>query len=196
MADLFFQQQMQRRAWEQGFGPPPQRRQIDLRGTPYHRMNEAGWFSGNPANVGSQNEDGSPAYHGPIPYPKMLYHPEGLFRVTNPGQKVRDVDGSVMVIGQQEELVNRVVANAKEHRAALAEGWHETPAQALAAGNALGKYQRQVPVSTSAERIASLEAQIALLQAELKASGHVSDPVDGPDPEAETENHQEQGSRS
>lgn len=184
MPDFFNQNQLRQRPWEQGFGPPPVRRRIDLRGTPYHRMDEAGWFSGNPANVGSQDEAGNNAYKGPIPYPKMLYHPEGLFRETNPGQKVRDVDGSVMVIGRQEELVNRIVATAKDHRVALAEGWHETPAQALAAGVALGKYQRDVPISTSVERIHSLETQIEMLKEELARAGAVQAQIET-DAEAE-----------
>lgn len=143
------------------------RGRIDLRGTVYHVMDARGIFQANPANVGAQDDSGTNIYQGPIAYPKMLYHPTGELRVLSPGEKVKDVDGSIQVLGRQTEIIHRVVKNKKEDEEARKEGWHDHPAKALQAGAEAGTYLGEVPAMSSDQRIGDLEAQIAALQAEL-----------------------------
>ena len=57
-------------------------------------------------------------------YPKMLYHPEGATRVTNPGEEVATLSG-VQLRNRQETLITQVVNNKAEEEALLAQGWRK-----------------------------------------------------------------------
>lgn len=146
------------------------RGRIDLRGTVYHVMDARGVFASNPANVGATDDGGANIYKGPVPYPKMLYHPEGETRVTNPGEKVKDVDGTIEVRGRQEEIVHRIVASKREEDELRKMGWHDHPAKAIQAAIGLGRYSGEAPAMSSGQRIEDLESEIARLQEELASS--------------------------
>jgi hypothetical protein len=94
--------------------------------TIFDLMDDRGVFEKNPANAVS------PQYAGPIPYPKMLYHPMGELRVTQKSETLMTPYGPKEV-GEQKELISRIVQDAEEEEVARAEGWHDHPAKAIAA---------------------------------------------------------------
>ena len=104
--------------------------------TIYDKMNQDGVFESNPANATAYPEvikaaevEGRPVW--PVPYPRMLYHPQGERRVIVAGEVISTPMGPKEV-GRQTEIVWKTVNNEREHRALLAEGWHETPVDAAA----------------------------------------------------------------
>ncbi len=129
--------------------------------TRYHAMEAAGAFDSNPANPTSRDQDGQTLYRGPVEFPKMLYHPQGLERVTVPGEVVLSPGGREVLLGQQRELIHRIVADAVEEAEALAEGWHTTPAKAIAASG------RTPPPESPAQVISDKDAEIERLRAQL-----------------------------
>lgn len=138
--------------------------------TIYGVMERRGVFASNPANVGATSEDGQNLYLGPQPYPKMLYHPQGEMRVLVRGELVKDVAGDVHLVGQQTEIIHRVVANRKEHEELRKLGWHDHPAKALEARAALHPSEGIViPQISAGARIGSLEDENALLKRQLAA---------------------------
>lgn len=122
--------------------------------TVYDVMESKGLFEANPANVVS------PEYAGPVPYPKMLYHPKGKTRVTQKAEVIRLPDGSVERLGEQVELIYRLVNSIEEEKAALKEGWHDHPAKSVVAGGG----EAQLPDETMEE----MEAEILRLRKELE----------------------------
>ena len=136
----------------------------------YDMLEENGVFDSNPANIGSVDKDGASLYRGPVEYPKMLYHPEGAERVIVPAQAETTPFGPQM-LGEQRELVYREVASKSEEREALAAGWHDHPAKAIAAGNkvreAKGLAPRAVPAISTMSLVKSLEEQLADMQRQL-----------------------------
>lgn len=122
--------------------------------TIYDAMEAKGTFAANTANTSS-----GPNYVKQE-LPCMLYHPEGALRVTDPGEIIATLLGPKEV-GKKTELVSRIVETQAELEDALAEGWHRHPARAHAAAG-----RAAAPVS-SAERIAELEAALAVTQREL-----------------------------
>lgn len=98
--------------------------------TIYDAMENNGIFSVNPANAGSRDLDGNVLYTGPVEYPKMLYHPDGEEKVIVPAELVLRA-GQYVPVGEQKELINKIVASKEEEDVALAEGWHDHPAKAV-----------------------------------------------------------------
>ena len=129
--------------------------------TRYHVMEATGVFDTNPANPTARDVDGMSLYQGPVQYPKMLYHPKGAERITVPGEAVLSPGGRESIVGEQRELINRIVNSQAEEAEALAEGWHTTPAKAIAAGG------RTPPPESPAQVISDKDAEIERLRAQL-----------------------------
>ena len=136
--------------------------------TIYDMMEAKGVFASNPANAGAMREDGTPLYSGPVNYPKMLYHPQGATRVLVPA-RVEPTPSGPIHIPAQTELISQIAANAEEEEKLLSAGWHEHPADAIAAAVELdpAAYGGKVPEKSSDTRIRNLEAEIARLQKQI-----------------------------
>ena len=149
--------------------------------TIYDLMEARGVFASNPANAGAMNEDGTPLYGGPVEYPKMMYHPKGETRVAVPARVEPSPTGPIHVPAQR-ELISRVAANVEEAEELLRAGWHEHPADAMAAAMEIDPeaFGGKVPEKSSDTRIKSLEAEIARLQKQPPKAGrhHVETSVD------------------
>lgn len=130
--------------------------------TIYDMMEAKGVFDANPANAQARSPDGQALYAGPVEYPKMLYHPQGAERVTVPAEIIVTPLGP-KAVGEQRELIYRVVNNEAEEQALRAEGWHTHPASALRAAG------KDAPATGADMRIAELEKQLASLQKERDA---------------------------
>lgn len=147
--------------------------------TVYDRMNAKGFFATNPANREARDKlTGESLYSGPIPFPKMLYHPNGKTKITVPAVAENTPFGPEYR-GEQREIISKIVNNSEELKTALADGWHEHPADSFNAG--LTEEQKaagvKAPAKSSAQRVSSLEEQVARLTAELAAakSGRIQD---------------------
>lgn len=127
--------------------------------TIYDMMEERGVFEANPANADSRGQDGLPLYKGPVEFPRMVYHPTGEQRISVPAEIIMTPMGPRKV-GEQKQLIDKVVSNQIELDEALANGWHKTPAAAVAIRNG------ETPVKTQSETIEDLEARIRELQLE------------------------------
>lgn len=125
--------------------------------TVYDVMEAKGVFEENPANAVS------PRYAGPIEYPKMFYHPTGKMREVQKAEILQTPYGPTKV-GEQFELINRVVNDAEEEKRIRAAGWHDHPAKSIAASGA------EAPLMADHSRIGELEKQLAILQAQLAAA--------------------------
>lgn len=130
--------------------------------TIYDRMDEAGMFDSNPANTFAQAPTGEPLYKGPIQYPKMFYHPTGAKRVVEPERVEPTPTGPVRVPARY-EMISQAAANAEEEETLRASGWHDHPADAIAAGGGTA------PPKGTDDEIARLRRQIAELQAQADA---------------------------
>lgn len=139
--------------------------------TIYDLMEAKGVFASNPANAGAMREDGTALYSGPVEYPKMLYHPQGAQRVLVPPRVEPTPTGPVHIPAQM-ELISQIVANADEEAKLVSAGWHDHPADAIAAAVELDPqaYGGKVPEKSSDTRIQNLEAEIARLQKQIPAS--------------------------
>ncbi len=126
-------------------------------------MEKQGVFRRNPANRDAIADDRSSAYKGPVQFPKMLYHPKGETRITVPGEVLATPFGPKMV-GEQREIINRLVETPKELAVLKQLGWHDHPAKAIAAGGG------EAPPVASEDRVKTLEETIELLRAELEAA--------------------------
>lgn len=127
--------------------------------TIYDVLEQNGYFEANPANADSRDSENTPLYTGPVEFPKMLYHPEGTMEVTVPGETIMTPIGPKLV-GQQKQLIHRIVRSAAEEAALLDEGWHQHPKNSLRASAGLA------PEVTPLDQIAALQAQIQELQFE------------------------------
>lgn len=158
----------------------------------YDALEAAGHFDSNPANPFSRDSEGLPLYKGPIQYPKMLYHPEGEERIVTVAEVISTPMGPKEV-GEQRELIWKIVENAAEDKAARAEGWHDHPAKAVRvrvearikaspqmSEKEKAKLLAQIPNISSGDRIAALEAELKRLQ-DLKAA----EAPEGAEPEEE-----------
>ena len=96
----------------------------------------------------------------PQPYPRMVYHPQGLERVVNPAEILSTPMGPKPV-GEMKEIIHRVVNSKEEEEEWLGKGWHDHPAKAIAARG------DEPPPTSSDTRIIDLEKQIAFLQTQL-----------------------------
>lgn len=130
--------------------------------TVYDMLEAKGEFRKNGANRDSQTETGEPLYTGPHQYPRMLYHPTGEERIIVQAETVTTPYGPKQ-IGEQRELIYRIVNNAEEEAQARREGWHLHPAQAIAASG------KVAPATGAEQTIEELKAEIARLQAKQQA---------------------------
>lgn len=94
-------------------------------------MERKGYFRSNPANVNSRLANGLPAYKKQL-FPKMVYHPKGEQRITNPAEVIATPLGPKRV-GEQRELIWKIAEDQEAYSALKAEGWHDTPTDAIAA---------------------------------------------------------------
>lgn len=138
--------------------------------TVFDMMEAKGTFSSNPANADSVDPvEGTSLYAGPVPFPKMFYHPDGDVRVLVPGEVMLDRDGQPrldrngqeIVLGRQTEIIWQLAQNAAEAKKLADAGWHDHPAKAIAAAGGAPP-----PISSEA-RIGDLEQRLAEMQAEL-----------------------------
>lgn len=166
--------------------------------TIYDKMEQDGVFEANPANIDSRGPHGEQIYKKQD-FPKMVYHPRGEFRITNPGEWIGTVMGPKLV-GSQSELISKTVNDAEELAEARAEGWHLTPSASVAAGPGgvpdMGKLQSQasavVPAGADASvalatanrkmeemlaQMASMQGMIEKLQGQAKAEPELLAPV-------------------
>lgn len=127
----------------------------------YHLMEKSGMFSTNPANRDSLGPDRQSLYRGPVEYPKMLYHPEGETRVTVPAEIISTPFGPKQV-GEQKELISKIVASPEEEAVLKHLGWLDHPAKSIHAGGGAA------PPISSQEQISTLEEQVARLLKELE----------------------------
>jgi hypothetical protein len=129
--------------------------------TIYDAMEASGAFDRNPANQTARDDvSGESLYNGPIEYPKTFYSPKGETKITVPGEMVQTLEG-VKLRSQQKELITAIAKNADEEAALRAEGWHDHPAKAIHAGGG------EAPPTSSVDRIAQLEAELARLQGDV-----------------------------
>jgi hypothetical protein len=131
--------------------------------TVYDIMEAKGVFEENPAN------SSSPRYAGPQEYPKMFYHPTGKQRVIQKAEILQTAYGPVKV-GEMMELISRTVHTRDDEERARAAGWHDHPAKAIAASGA------QAPAMAASGRVAELEHQMLVLQAQLAAARQAAPP--------------------
>lgn len=129
--------------------------------TIYDAMEKKGVFRANPANINSRGPNGLAIYKKQN-YPKMLYHPKGATRVTVPAEVVATAMGP-KVLKEHTELINVIVETADEHKRLKAEGWHETPAEAIAAAGveAVTLSPAEIALEEANRKIAQLEAEAA-----------------------------------
>jgi len=127
-------------------------------------MDARGVFDENPAN------STSPRFAGPQEYPKMFYHPMGKTRLVQKAEVLQTPYGPTKV-GEQYELIARVVQSEEEAERARKAGWHDHPAKAIQAGGG------NAPAMTAHGRIADLERQLVNLQAQLNAARQAPPPV-------------------
>lgn len=137
--------------------------------TVFDRMTAKGLFRQNPANIDSVDPlTGQSAYKGPVQFPKMLYHPKGKTRIIVQAEAVATPFGPTMN-NQQSEIINKIVNSEAELANSLADGWHEHPSDAIAAGFTKEDLEAglKAPPKGAASRVASLEDEVAKLQKEL-----------------------------
>ena len=130
----------------------------------FDAMEDAGMFRANPANADSVTKEGVMLYTGPVSFPMMVYHPFGEERIIVPGTAENTPFGPKMV-GEQREIIWKLVANQAEYREATESGWHDHPAKGIAAGNARlspdqAHMRRAVPPISSATTIDDLTRRL------------------------------------
>jgi hypothetical protein len=157
----------------------------------FDALQEAGHFAKNPANADAQDSEGKSIYKGPVQYPKLLYHPEGLMRISVPASAEMTPFGP-QLLNEQRELVTRLVDSEESEAQAVAEGWHDHPAKAHVVANSLIAKRnaeiealnvkreanglaplallalRTIPPISDSTRVKDLEAQIKELEAKLQ----------------------------
>ena len=126
-------------------------------------MEANGVFDDNPANASSAE------YKGPLPYPKMFYHPEGRERIIQRAEIIATPMGPERV-GELKQIISRVAADADEEAALRQLGWHDHPAKAMKAAG------KEMPPVVSLTREAELEEQIEKLKLELELARQAPKP--------------------
>jgi hypothetical protein len=148
--------------------------------TVYHSLEKNGAFADNRANATSVDPvSGESLYEGPVPYPKMFYHPKGEEEVVRPASEEQVSPGRYVTIPARMAMITKIVQNEEEANALRAEGWHDNPADAVFART--GKRPPEAPQVLAVRRAKAQEeeyqARIAELEAEnakLKAEGSKS----------------------
>ena len=93
--------------------------------TIYDALEKKGYFDLNPANSYARSPtDGSTLYKGPVPYPKMLYHPLGEEKIVVAAEVLSTPMGPKEV-GEQRELIWQIVATPAVDKALAADGWQQ-----------------------------------------------------------------------
>lgn len=147
--------------------------------TVYDMMEKKGLFRLNPANRDSQDpQSRENLYKGPVQFPKMLYSPTGEYSVIVPAEIISTPFGPQRV-GEQRELVSRVVTTKQEEAVLKKLGWLDHPAKSIDAGltdadRAAGK---AAPAISSDVRVNDLEAQLEALKAELAQAKSMAKPT-------------------
>lgn len=140
--------------------------------TVFDRMAAKGIFRQNPANADSIDPaTGQPGYAGPVPFPKMLYHPNGKTRITTQAEVIATPFGP-KAINEQRALITMTVNNEAELAKALKDGWHEHPSDSVAAGFTEEEIAAGAiaPPKSAASRISTLEAELEKMRKELAAA--------------------------
>ena len=143
---------------------------LTKRFTIYDMMQAKGVFAANSANPDSRTADGQVLYEGPVEYPKMFYHPEGLERIIQQGEVIETAYGP-KVVGELRETICVEAKNAEDEKRLRADGWHDHP------GDAAGAAGKPVPPRSSAEHVSKLESELERLKAEL-ARAQAKAPID------------------
>lgn len=134
--------------------------------TVYDMMEMSGAFESNPANADSRDPvSGEGLYKGPVQYPKMFYHPQGEERITKAAE-VQVTPMGPKLVNEQKEIIWQLARNERDAKALLAEGWHEHPADAIAAREGT----EGAPPKSAAQTIEQLQAQMADLKRQLAAA--------------------------
>lgn len=144
----------------------------------YHLMEEKGVFEKNPANAGAVSNDGLSIYAGPVPYPKMLYHPkgemekvvQGIMIVDRDGNPSYDRNGEIRYTGTVWGVKYQIVENEEEETKLREAGWWTTEAEARrqsADPKVASAAPEKTKVELQAEHIAMLERRIK----EMETSG-------------------------
>lgn len=141
--------------------------------TIYDMLEERGYFEQNPANLNARDSTGLSIYKKQE-YPKMLYHPEGAERITRAATAISTPFGPQWV-GEEKELIHKLVNSVEEEKEALANGWHLQPRSAIAVrakttGEALPPQSREEIVSNAqADEIELLKKKLAAAEIKLAA---------------------------
>lgn len=96
----------------------------------YDVMEGRGDFAKNPANASAVDSVTGISVYTRLKFPKMVYHPRGEERVVRKGEPLATPMGVVMV-GEQRELINKIIRDEKELNLAVKEGWHLSPTAAM-----------------------------------------------------------------
>jgi hypothetical protein len=134
--------------------------------TIYDVMDEKGVFESNPANFGAIGPEKNSIYKK-AEYPKMLYHPEGAKRVLVPAVAETTPFGPQWM-GEQREIINRIVGDEAEEKHWRGLGWHDHPARAMAAAG------DEMPEISSDTRVNELQSKIDGLLAELARANELA----------------------
>lgn len=149
--------------------------------TIYDKLEADGAFAANPANSYARGPNGENLFSGPIQFPQMLYHPKGEQQVTVQGEIMNTPLGAHRV-GEQRELVHKIVGSEAELKAALAAGWHTHPALANRAriegqiesgqlSEEIGQAMLEaLPLVNPISKMKELEEELAQLRREKAAS--------------------------
>lgn len=148
--------------------------------TIYDAMDARGDFDRNPANAGAYDRvSGEVIYSGPVQFPKMLYHPDGETYVTKPAEEINTPFGPKRV-GEQREIISRIVATPDEEKVWKAKGWHNHPRGAVIAAGG------DAPPPSYEEQIADLKAELEKMRASAVATAsmrhEVEELVEAPPP--------------
>ncbi len=128
--------------------------------TVYDMLEENGEFEKNPANTQARDPvTGQSTYAGPVEFPKMMYHPTGETRITVPAEIITTPIGP-KAVGEQREIIYKIVNTPEEEKALRDEGWHNRPVAAMAISRG------EAPPVSKDDQIAALQAQLAQLMLE------------------------------
>lgn len=137
--------------------------------TIYDKMEDDGYFEKNPANAGARDEQRRNIYKGPVAFPRMVYHPEGHYRISTAAQPHATPFGPKM-LGEQRALIDKICEDQAEYDEAKAAGWHDTPgASAVRNPEKLTKAEidlASLPAAPAALTGSAAEAQLASLLSE------------------------------
>lgn len=138
----------------------------------FDAMENAGVFRANSANAYAVSKDGASLYRGPVEYPKMLYFPQEII-IVPASAEVGPLAGqySGMSLNEQRAMKDKIVNDREEEARALAEGWFQTPVEAIEALNEKlieqGLPTKPVPPVSSAVQVKRLENSKAELEEQL-----------------------------